>query len=429
MPEPVPVFTDSQIQQLAAEFPTPFHVYHADRIRQRVSDLLAAFSWNEGFKQFFAVKATPNPHIVKLLHEAGCGADCSSPAELVICERLGITGEEVMFTSNNTTPEEFQQAADLGAVINLDDASLIDQLHSEVGMPELISFRYNPGAEREGNVIIGNPKEAKFGLTREQMPGCYQKCKELGATRFGLHTMVVSNELEHESFMETARMLFELAVEIKEKTGIAIESINLGGGIGIPYRPEQQPLDLQRLGSGVQELYEQILTPAGLTPLKICMENGRSMTGPYGALITRVINKKHTHKRYVGVDACMSNLMRPGMYGAYHHITAVGKEAAPLAGEVDVVGSLCENNDKFAIDRELPEVEPGDLLVIHDAGAHGHSMGFQYNGRLRSAEIMLESDGSARQIRRAETLDDYFSTVEFPESSSSAASTESLVKQ
>lgn len=426
MPEPVPVFTAQQIQDLAAEFPTPFHVYHADRIRERVRNLLDAFSWNEGFKQFFAVKATPNPHIIKLLHEAGCGADCSSPAELVICQRLGITGEEVMFTSNNTTLAEFQQAADLGAVINLDDASLIDQLNAAVGMPELISFRYNPGAERAGNVIIGDPKEAKFGLTREQIPHCYERCRDLGAKRFALHTMVVSNELQHEQFMATARMLFELAVEIQEKVGIAIEMINLGGGIGVPYRPEQEPLDLAHLGSGVQELYEQILTPAGLAPVKICMENGRAITGPFGALVTRAINSKHTHKQYVGVDACMSNLMRPGMYGAYHHITVVGKEDAPSVGQVDVVGSLCENNDKFAIDRELPEVEPGDLLVIHDAGAHGHSMGFQYNGRLRSAEILLESDGTAKEIRRAETLDDYFSTVEFPEKSQRAA--ENLVK-
>ena len=402
------------IQQIAAEHPTPFHLYHEDGIRQRVRDLYEAFAWNEVFKQFFAIKATPNPHIVKILQEEGCGADCSSVAELVLCEKIGLTGESVIFTSNNTTVSEFQQAAKVGAIANLDSPLLLDKLLQLPERPSIISFRYNPGAERSGNVIIGDPQESKFGCTKEQLIAGYQRCKDLGIERFGLHAMIVSNELQVASLLDTTEMLFELAVLIQQETGINVEFINLGGGIGVPYRPGEKEVDLMEFGAGVQQLYESLLCPVGLGNVQVMMENGRAMTGPFGYLITKAINTKQSYKGYVGVDACMSNLMRPGMYGAYHHISVLGKETQPASTKVDVVGSLCENNDKFAIDRELPAIEEGDFIAIHDAGAHGHSMGFQYNGRLRSAEFLFNDAGEVRQIRRAETLDDYFSTVDFP---------------
>jgi diaminopimelate decarboxylase len=407
-------FDSSFIERIAQEHPTPFHVYWEPGIRQRVRDLQQAFEWNDGFQQYFAVKATPNPNIVAIMVEEGCGTDCSSVAELVISDRLGLSGHDIMFTSNNTTLDEFHEASKLGSIINLDSPIHIDDIAKLPELPDLISFRYNPGAERRGNVIIGDPQASKFGCTREQLYEGYQRCKEIGIERFGLHAMIVSNELDVESLLDTANMLFKLAVEIHERTGIKVELINLGGGIGVPYRPGQQNVDLQAFGSGVQKLYESILVANDLAPVRILMENGRAMTGPFGYLVTKVINSKQTYKGYVGVDACMSNLMRPGMYGAYHHITAIGKEQVPNSHVCDVVGSLCENNDKFAIDRELPTLDRGDLVLIHDAGAHGHSMGFQYNGRLRSAEFLLSEDGSYRQIRRAETLDDYFATVEFP---------------
>ncbi len=406
-------FDAAKLAPILEKYPTPFYLYDEAGIRQRMRDLLAAFKWNPGFKQYFAVKATPNPHIVAILRDEGSGTDCSSPAELVISERLGLRGDSVMFTSNNTTAAEYKQAVDLGAIINLDHPNLIDTLVAATGMPETICFRFNPGPERTGNAIIGNPQEAKFGCTRAQILQGYQRCRELGAKRFGLHAMIVSNERDVQSLWDTARMLFELAVLVKHEVGINIEFINLGGGIGVAYRPTDSEINLPEFGAGVEKLYKEILVPAGLDPVSILMENGRSMTGPYGYLVTRVINLKETYKNYVGVDGCMSNLMRPGMYGAYHHITAIGKENQPPVGNVDVVGSLCENNDKFAIDRELPGLEVGDALVIHDAGAHGHAMGFQYNGRLRCAELLLKPDGSVQQIRRAETLDDYFATVEF----------------
>lgn len=406
-------FDRSFIEQIIADHPTPFVLYDEDGIRRRARELSAAFSWNEGFQQYFAVKATPNPHIVALMAEEGSGADCSSVAELITCERLGITGHDVMFTSNNTTVDEFAVAARLGAIINLDTPHHIDQLTQLDALPEMVSFRFNPGPERQGNVIIGDPKEAKFGCTRQQIFEGYARCAELGITRFGLHAMVVSNELNVDALLQTAEMLFELAIQIHEATGVAVECINLGGGIGVAYRPDQQPIDLQEFGRGVQALYESKLVPAGLAPVRLMMENGRAMTGPFGFLITRVINQKTSYKNYVGVDACMSNLMRPGMYGAYHHISVLGKQNEPDSQTVDVVGSLCENNDKFAIDRELPTTEVGDILIIHDAGAHGHSMGFQYNGRLRSAEILFNDAGDVREIRRAETFDDYFATVDF----------------
>jgi diaminopimelate decarboxylase len=406
-------FNAATLQRVLDKYPTPFYLYDERGIRQRTRDLMKAFAWNPGFKNYFAVKATPNPHIVSILRDEGSGADCSSPAELVICERLGITGQSIMFTSNNTTAPEYAFARELDAIINLDHPDLIDTLVSTGGMTETISFRYNPGPERTGNAIIGNPQEAKFGCTRAQILQGYQRCHELGAKRFGLHAMIVSNERDVQSLWHTAQMLFELAVLVKQELDIKIGFINLGGGIGVGYRPTDNEINLAEFGAGVQKRYQEILVPAGLDPVQIMMENGRSMTGPFGFLVTRVINKKETYKKYVGVDACMSNLMRPGMYGAYHHITVLGKKNSSAAAPVDVVGSLCENNDKFAVDRELPETEVGDVMVIHDAGAHGHAMGFQYNGRLRCAELLLQEDGTVRQIRRAETLDDYFATVEF----------------
>ncbi len=406
-------FDAATLERILQEYPTPFFLYDEQGIRQRTRDLKNAFKWNPGFKQYFAIKATPNPHIVSILREEDSGADCSSLAELVISERVGLTGESIMFTSNNTTAAEYQEAARLGAIINLDHPNLIDTLVNATGMPEMICFRYNPGPERTGNAIIGNPAEAKFGCTRAQLLQGYQRCRELGAKRFGLHAMVVSNERDVQSLLDTAQMLFELAVLVQRELDIKIEFINLGGGIGVAYRPTDNEINLTEFGAGVEKLYRQILVPAGLDPVNILMENGRAMTGPFGFLVTRVINLKETYKNYVGVDACMANLMRPGMYGAYHHITAIGKENQPFTGPVDVVGALCENNDKLAIDRELPALSVGDVLVIHDAGAHGHAMGFQYNGRLRSAELLLKPDGSVKQIRRAETLADYFATVEF----------------
>lgn len=412
--KPLP-FDEAFIRRLTEQFPTPFYLYDERAIRTNARRLNAAFGWCEGFREYFAVKATPNPHLLTILRQEGLGADCSSLPELELSRRAGITGEAIMFTSNDTPAREFAQARELGAVINLDDLTHLDYLEHHVGLPDLICFRYNPGSLRQdtGNVIIGKPEEAKYGLTREQVFEGYAAAQAKGIRRFGLHTMVVSNELNPECFGETARMLFELAVELQQRLGVRLEFVNLGGGIGIPYRPEQRPVDLERVGELVREAYERQIRPAGLHPLHVYLENGRVITGPYGYLVTTAIHEKHTYKNYVGVDACMANLMRPGMYGAYHHITVLGKEQAPRDRIVDVVGSLCENNDKFAIDRPLPQIAPGDLLVIHDAGAHGHAMGFQYNGKLRCAELLWCEDGSVRQIRRAETIDDYFATLDF----------------
>lgn len=410
--KPLP-FDEARIREIAREFPTPFHIYDERGIRENARRLNAAFDWCDGFKEFFAVKATPNPRILQILKEEGFGADCSSMAELVLAEKVGITGEAVMFTSNNTPAYEYRKALEMGAVINLDDVTHIGYLEEVAWLPELISFRYNPGPMREGNVIIGKPEEAKYGFVRDQLFEGYRLLRDKGVRRFGLHSMVASNELNADFFVETARMLFDLAVELAQQLDIRLEFANIGGGIGIPYRPEQQPVDLEYIGAGVKAVYDELIRPAGLHPLKVYMENGRMVTGPYGHLVTEAIHEKHIYKNYVGVDACMANLMRPGMYGAYHHITVLGKEDAPAEGTVDVVGSLCENNDKFAIDRPLPKVNSGDLLVIHDTGAHGHSMGFNYNGKLRSAELLLREDGSVEQIRRAETLDDYFATLDF----------------
>ncbi len=407
-------FTREQMEKIIKEYGTPFHLYVEEAIRANARRLKDAFSWAPKFKEHFAVKATPNPHLLKLLKEEGFGADCSSLAELILAERAGIEKEDIVLTSNNTPPEEFQKAIELGAIINLDDISHIEYLEHHAGFPELISFRYNPGNLRHGgNEIIGKPEDAKYGLTREQIFQAFETMKEKGATRFGLHTMVISNELDPNYFIETAHMMFDLALEIYQKLGIKVEYINLGGGIGIPYRPEEEAVDLAYVGEGIRRAYVEKIIPGGLDPLTIAMESGRMIMGPYGFLVTKVRHKKDIYKKYVGVDACMADLMRPGIYGAYHHITVLGKEDYPLDHVYDVTGSLCENNDKFAIDRSLPEIEIGNIIVIHDTGAHGHAMGFNYNGKLRSAELLLKSDGSVQLIRRAETLEDYFATLDF----------------
>lgn len=413
MTEKVVPFTNSQIEEIIRRYPTPFHIYDEVAIRTNAQKLLGAFSWTTGFKEFYAVKALPNPSILSILKEEGFGADCSSLPELLLAEKVGLKGEEIMFTSNDTPAEEFKKAKELGAIINLDDLSHLDFLEREVGLPNLICFRYNPGPLKGGNAIIGKPEEAKYGLTREQLFTGYRRAKEKGITRFGLHTMVASNELNPEYFVDTARMLFELAAELHESIGINIEFINMGGGIGIPYRPNQEAVDLDLVSKGVKEAYAELIESKGLSPVKIYMENGRMITGPYGYLVSQVRHKKDIYKQYVGLDACMANLMRPALYGSYHHITVLGKEDAPRDHVYDVTGSLCENNDKFAIDRELPEIEIGDIVVIHDTGAHGHAMGFNYNGKLRSAELLLKPDGSVTLIRRAETVDDLFATLTF----------------
>lgn len=408
-------FDEQFIRRLTDTWPTPFYVYDEAGIRRTCRELNAAFAWSQGFREYFAVKALPNPWIVRIAKEEGLGGDCSSLPELMLSERVGLSGEDIMFTSNNTLAHEYRKAVQLGAIVNLDDLTHIDYLREHVGLPELLCFRYNPGSAREGNVIIGKPEEAKYGFTEQQLFEGYRKLRDAGVQRFGLHTMVASNELNGEFFVETARMLFELALRLHAELGIRIEFVNLGGGIGIPYRPEQRPVNLAQVGVWIRELYERMIAGTALHPLRLLMENGRMITGPHGYLVTTAVHHKSIYRNYVGVDACMANLMRPGMYGAYHHITVLGKEQAPHDHVVDVVGSLCENNDKFAVQRSLPAVERGDLLVIHDSGAHGHAMGFQYNGKLRCAELLLRADGSVRQIRRAETAEDYFATLDFAE--------------
>ncbi|MBD3164067.1 diaminopimelate decarboxylase [Candidatus Woesearchaeota archaeon] len=410
-------FDKRKIEEIKGKWPTPFHIYDEKAIRKNAHRLYRAFSWVRGFKNHFAVKALPNPFILKILKEEGMGTDCSSLPELVLSEKAGIKGEDIMFTSNDTPVEEFAKAHELGAIINLDDITHIETLEKALGgkVPELISFRYNPGPLRKGNVIIGDPKEAKYGLTREQLFKAYRIMKEKGCKRFALHTMVVSNELNPEYHIETAKMLFELAAEIKERLGIKIEFINLGGGYGIPMKPGEKPIDLGYVSKGIRKQYDKIIRKNGLHPLRIIMESGRAVTGPYGYLVMTVRHVMRKYKDFAGVDATMANLMRPALYGAYHHITVLGKEDKPKNCTYDVVGSLCENNDKFAIDRKIPEIEEGDILVQHDTGAHGHAMGFNYNGKLRSAELLLREDGSVMEIRRAEAADDYFSTLDFGE--------------
>lgn len=423
-------FDRQWIERTAEKWPTPFHVYDAKAIRENARRLKAAFAWNPGFREFFAVKATPNPHLMKLLKEFGFGSDCSSMAELVMAEKVGNVGGMIMFTSNDTPAEEFLKAWELNAIINLDDITHWPFLLEAVkgtdggsGAPEplpkdigdrVFCCRYNPGPLKGGNAIIGKPEEAKYGFTREQLFECYAQMKEAGVRRFGLHTMVASNELDPEYIIDTARLLFTLAGEIHDRLGIDFEFVNIGGGIGIPYRPDQKAMSLERVGEGIRDAYAELVEGKGLKPIALYMECGRCITGPYGYLVAKVRHIKETYRKYAGLDACMSNLMRPALYGAYHEIVVPGKENSSELEVYDVTGSLCENNDKFAIQRELPKLERGDYVVICDAGAHGHAMGFQYNGKLRSAELLLEEDGSVRQIRRAETLDDYFATLEWP---------------
>ncbi len=407
-------FNKAQIEEIIKTHPTPFHIYDEAGIRENAQKFYSSFSWVKGFKNYFAVKALPNPYILKALKEERMGVDCSSLAELIMSEKVGFMGEEIMFTSNETPAKEYKKAFELGAIINLDDISHIEYLEKALGkLPKLLCFRFNPGPERTGNALIGNPVEAKYGLTKKQLFEAYKKASQKGVKRFGLHTMVASNELNPDYIIETARMLMKLVIELNNKLGIRFEFINMGGGIGIPYKVDQKPMDLNYVSKEIKKIYQELIQDSGLEPLRIVFECGRVVTGPYGYLVTTVIHKKEIYKSYVGVDACMANLMRPGMYGAYHHETVLGKEKTAKTEIYDVVGSLCENNDKFAIDRELPPLEIGDIIVIHDTGAHGYAMGFNYNGKLRSVELLLKPNGKVELIRRAETLDDYFATLDF----------------
>jgi diaminopimelate decarboxylase len=406
-------FTHDQIRAICAEHPTPFYLYDERGIRDAARRLNDAFAWHGRFTEYFAVKATPTPAILDILRSEGCGADCSSLAELLLAERVGLRGDRIMFTSNNTPAEEFRKARELHAIINLDDIGHIPFLEQHAGLPDRVSLRFNPGSLQIGNAIIGNPLESKFGVTRPQLWEGYRMLRDRGVKRFGLHAMVASNELDAAAIAQTARMLFELAVEIGAGLDIEFDLINIGGGIGIPYQPDEQPIDLPQLGNAIREAYHETIGSSNLDPVALATECGRVITGPHGYLVSRVRYVKHSYKHYVGLDATMADLMRPGMYGAYHHLTVLGKESDPATQPYDVTGSLCENNDKFAVDRVLPPVEVGDLVVIHDAGAHGRAMGFNYNGKLRPAELLLRSDGGVRLIRRRETLEDYFATVTF----------------
>ncbi|MCM1173822.1 MAG: diaminopimelate decarboxylase [Blautia sp.] len=410
----VPFVTKAQIEEITKTYPTPFHIYDEKGIRENAKAVKEAFAWNKGFKEYFAVKATPNPFLIGILHEYGCGCDCSSLTELMLSNALGIRGEDVMFSSNDTPEEDYKYAAKIGALINLDDITHIDFLESILGkLPETMSCRYNPGGIFQmSNGIMDNPGDSKYGFTTEQLFEGFRILKEKGVKRFGIHAFLASNTVTNEYYPQLAGQLFELAVRLKEETGISVSFINLSGGVGIPYTPEQTPNDIRAIGEGVRKVYGEILVPAGMGDVAIYTEMGRFMMGPYGALVTQAIHEKHTYKEYIGVDACAVNLMRPAMYGAYHHITVLGREDSPCDHKYDVTGSLCENNDKFAIDRMLPEIKKGDYLVIHDTGAHGHAMGYNYNGKLRSAELLLKEDGGVQLIRRAETPEDYFATLD-----------------
>jgi len=407
-------FSQSELNTMISKHPTPFHVYDEKIILDTIRSLKAAFSWAD-FKEYFAVKAAPNPFLMKVLKTEGAGADCSSLPELLLSEKCGIVGENIMFTSNDTPADEFVYAKKLGAIINLDDITHLDFLEKSAGLPDLLCFRYNPGHLKEGNVIIGHPEDAKYGLTREQLFSAYKIARDKGVKRFGLHTMVASNELNIDYFEETAHILFELVAELSAKLGITFEFVNLGGGIGVDYKPEQVKVDFNAVSAGVKRQYDKHIKGNKLPDLKIYLECGRIITGPSGFLVSKVRHIKDTYKKFVGLDACMANLMRPALYGAYHHITFIGKENQPADYLCDVTGSLCENNDKFAIGRKIPTPEIGDVVVIHDAGAHGHAMGFNYNGKLRSAELLRKSNGEVIQIRRAETTDDLFATLDFNE--------------
>ena len=406
--------TKEQLDEIVKQYPTPFHLYDEKGIRENIKAVKEAFSWNKGFKEYFAVKACPNPFLINILKEYGCGCDCSSYTELMMSSAIGCTGKDIMFSSNDTPAEEYAYAYKLGATINLDDITHIDFLEDTIGtIPKRISCRYNPGGTFElGNGIMDNPGDAKYGMTTEQIFDAFRILKEKGAEEFGIHAFLASNTVTNEYYPELAKRLFELAVKLKEETGADIKFINLSGGVGIPYTPDQEPNDIRVIGEGVRRVYEEVLVPAGMGDVEIYSEMGRFMMGPYGCLVTKAIHEKHTHKEYIGVDACAVNLMRPAMYGAYHHITVMGKENEPCDHKYDVTGSLCENNDKFAVDRMLPKIDMGDLLVIHDTGAHGFAMGYNYNGKLKSAEVLLKEDGSTQLIRRAEEPKDYFATFD-----------------
>lgn len=406
--------TKEQIEEIVKTYPTPFHIYDEKGIRENARALKEAFAWNKGFKEFFAVKATPNPFLINILREYGFGCDCSSLTELMLSDAIGVEGKDIMFSSNDTPAEEFAYAAKLGATINLDDITHIDFLEKTIGkLPETISCRYNPGGLFQITTdIMDNPGDAKYGFTTEQLFEGYRILQQKGVKNFGIHAFLASNTVTNEYYPTLARTLFEVAVKLRNETGANIRFINLSGGIGIPYRPDQEPNDIKAIGEGVRKAYEEVLVPAGMGDVAIYTELGRFMMGPYGHLIVKAIHEKHTHKEYVGVDACAVNLMRPAMYGAYHHITVLGKEKEPCDHRYDITGSLCENNDKFAIDRMLPEIEIGDYIAIHDTGAHGFAMGYNYNGKLKSAELLLKEDGSVQLIRRAETPKDYFATFD-----------------
>ena len=410
-----PFVTKEQLEEIVKKYPTPFHLYDEKGIRENARKVNAAFAWNKGFKEYFAVKATPNPYLLKILKEEGCGTDCSSLTELMMSDACGFSGHEIMFSSNATPPEDFQMAGKLGAIINLDDFTHIDYVEKVLGkLPETMCCRYNTGGNFElSNGIMDTPGESKYGFTRSQLTEGFKKMMEKGVKHFGLHAFLASNTKTNEYYPALARILFKTAVELKEETGASIEFINLSGGVGIPYHPDEQANDIMVIGEGVRQAFEEILVPAGLGDVAIFTEMGRFMMGPYGHLVARAVHEKHIYKEYIGLDACACNLMRPAMYGAYHHITVMGKEDAPCDHVYDVTGSLCENNDKFAVDRKLPKIDIGDLIVIHDTGAHGFSMGYNYNGKLRSAEVLLKEDGSTQLIRRAETPADYFATFDF----------------
>ena len=410
----LPFVTKEQLDEIIREFPTPFHLYDEKGIRENAKALKEAFAWNKGFKEYFAVKATPNPFLINILREYGCGCDCSSYTELMLSEAIGAVGEDIMFSSNATPAEEFVYADKLGAIINLDDFTHIDFLEKAIGhIPETISCRYNPGGLFQiSNDIMDNPGDAKYGMTTEQLFEAFKVLKAKGAKNFGIHAFLASNTVTNDYYPILAKMLFELAVKLQNETGAHVAFINLSGGIGIPYRPEQTPNDIKVIGEGVRKAYEEVLVPAGMGDVAIYTELGRYMMGPYGCLVTKAVHEKHTHKEYIGCDACAVNLMRPAMYGAYHHITVMGKENEPCDHKYDITGSLCENNDKFAIDRMLPKIDIGDTLVIHDTGAHGFAMGYNYNGKLKSAELLLCEDGTTKLIRRAETPKDYFATFD-----------------
>lgn len=412
-----PFITKEQLEVICKTYPTPFHIYDEKGIRENAQALKDAFAWNKGFKEYFAVKATPNPFLMDILREYGSGCDCSSMTELMLAEAMGVKGEDIMFSSNETPVEEYLYAHKLNAIINLDDITHIDFLEKAIGqLPETMSCRYNPGGVfKISNSIMDNPGDSKYGFTTEQLFEGFKILKEKGVKYFGIHSFLASNTVTNEYYPALAKELFELAVELKEKVGVEISFINLSGGIGIPYTEDKEPNDIRRIGEGVRKAYEEVLTPAGMGNVAIYTELGRFMMGPYGHLVTTAIHAKHTHKEYIGCDACAVNLMRPAIYGSYHHISVMGKEAAVCDHKYDVVGSLCENNDKFAIDRMLPAIENGDRLVIHDTGAHGYAMGYSYNGKLKSAELLLQEDGTVRLIRRAEKPSDYFATFDcFP---------------